>query len=515
MKGDFALSEAMDFGILSIIPPLVAIILALVTKEVIPSLLLGIITGGLIFTGFNVLQTVETVFTLMGTQMSDNSLMLLFLGLLGALVTVINKAGGSFAYGKWAGEKIKSPSMAKLSAAILGIMIFIDDYFNCLTVGAVMKPITDKNNVPRAKLAYIIDSTAAPICIIAPVSSWAASIVSNIDSANVDNAMGVFISTIPFNLYSLLTIICVFIFTFVNFDIGPMAEFDLNDTSIETSDLSSEDKLAHSEKGKVIDLILPVLILIIVTVYFMLRTGGLFSGDVSTLGEAFGNANTNISLVIGSFAGLVMAFVMYLPRKLMTLSEFMNGINEGVKSMVGAMIILILAWTIGGITQTDYLNTGGYVANQLTNASIPIWIFPAIIFILSSLLSFSTGTAWGTFGILIPIIVPIIVHMGAMSHISVILASIFSGSVFGDHCSPISDTTILSSAGANCHHIDHVRSQMPYSIMVAISSVIGFIFGSYFNNPVIAISTGLISLIIVIIIAKRLTEAKLRKKGLI
>ncbi|EHL20096.1 hypothetical protein HMPREF9628_00907 [Peptoanaerobacter stomatis] len=499
----------MEFGVLSIVPPLVAIILALITKEVISSLMLGIFAGGLIFTGGDILNTFQTIFELMGSKLGDNGLMILFLSLLGALVTVMNRAGGSFAYGKWAGEKIKSKSMAKVSAGILGILIFIDDYFNCLTVGAVMRPITDKNKVSRAKLAYIIDSTAAPVCIIAPVSSWAASVVSNIGSANVDNPMGVFISTIPFNLYALLTIFSVFFFALVGFDIGPMASLEMDDTSANNVMIDDEE-LKHSEKGKVIDLILPVAVLIVVTIFFMLRTGGYFDGSNPTLKDAFGNASVNISLVLGSAIALVVAFLMYIPRKLLAFREFMECITEGVKSMVGAMIILTLAWTIGGITKEEYLNTGGFVAHHLASNNIPIWIFPAIIFVVAAFLAFSTGTAWGTFGILIPIIVPIIVNMDAMSHISIILASIFSGSVFGDHCSPISDTTILSSAGANCNHIDHVSSQLPYAFVTAIASFIGFIIGGYFNNVIVALGTALISLLILIFVAKKITYDKLK-----
>ncbi|MGP1598740.1 Na+/H+ antiporter NhaC family protein [Peptoanaerobacter stomatis] len=499
----------MEFGVLSIVPPLVAIILALITKEVISSLMLGIFAGGLIFTGGDILNTFQTIFELMGSKLGDNGLMILFLSLLGALVTVMNRAGGSFAYGKWAGEKIKSKSMAKVSAGILGILIFIDDYFNCLTVGAVMRPITDKNKVSCAKLAYIIDSTAAPVCIIAPVSSWAASVVSNIGSANVDNPMGVFISTIPFNLYALLTIFSVFFFALVGFDIGPMASLEMDDTSANNVMIDDEE-LKHSEKGKVIDLILPVAVLIVVTIFFMLRTGGYFDGSNPTLKDAFGNASVNISLVLGSTIALVVAFLMYIPRKLLAFREFMECITEGVKSMVGAMIILTLAWTIGGITKEEYLNTGGFVAHHLASNNIPIWIFPAIIFVVAAFLAFSTGTAWGTFGILIPIIVPIIVNMDAMSHISIILASIFSGSVFGDHCSPISDTTILSSAGANCNHIDHVSSQLPYAFVTAIASFIGFIIGGYFNNVIVSLGTALISLLILIFVAKKLTYDKLK-----
>ena len=321
--------------------------------------------------------------------------------------------------------------------------------------------------------------------------------------------MGVFISTIPFNLYALLTIFSVFFFALVGFDIGPMASLEMDDTS--ANDVMIDDgELKHSEKGKVIDLILPVAVLIVVTIFFMLRTGGYFDGSNPTLKDAFGNASVNISLVLGSTIALVVAFLMYIPRKLLAFREFMECITEGVKSMVGAMIILTLAWTIGGITKEEYLNTGGFVAHHLASNNIPIWIFPAIIFVVAAFLAFSTGTAWGTFGILIPIIVPIIVNMDAMSHISIILASIFSGSVFGDHCSPISDTTILSSAGANCNHIDHVSSQLPYAFVTAIASFIGFIIGGYFNNVIVALGTALISLLILIFIAKKLTYDKLK-----
>ena len=506
----------MEFGILSIVPPLVAIILALISKEVISSLLIGIMAGGIIFAKGDILVAFETVFDLMGSKIGDNGLMVLFLSLLGALVTVMNRAGGSFAYGKWAGEKIKTKSMAKISAAVLGMLIFIDDYFNCLTVGAVMRPITDKNKVSRAKLAYIIDSTAAPVCILAPVSSWAASVVSNIADANVENPMGVFISTIPFNLYAVLTIFAVFFFSFIGLDIGPMAKFELEGekNNLEGAMIDVEEP-KHSDKGTVADLIVPVVVLISVTIFFMLRTGGYFNGQGITLATAFGDASVNISLALGSAIALIVAFIMYIPRKLLGFREFMECITDGVKSMAGALIILTLAWTIGGITKAEFLDTGGFVAHHLSNNNIPIWIFPAIIFVVAAFLAFSTGTAWGTFGILIPIIVPIIVNMNSMDHISIILASIFSGSVFGDHCSPISDTTILSSAGANCHHIDHVSSQLPYAFITAVASFIGFLLGGYFNNVFVALGTSLASLFVLMYIAKKITYDKLRKEGLI
>ena len=419
---------------------------------------------------------------------------------------VMNMAGGSCAYGKWASKKIKSKKAAKFATAILGTLIFIDDYFNCLTVGAVMKPIIDENGVSRAKLAHIIDSSAAPICILAPVSSWAASVVAIIGSVGIENPMKVFLATIPFNLYALFTIFIVMYFSFSDIEIGVMHKFEIEDTSITES--KDEVGYEHSTEGKVIDLIFPVLVLIGTTVSFMLRTGGYFSGEAISASEAFGNANVNLSLVIGSVIALSVAFIMYIPRKLISFEMFMNGIVEGMKSMTGAIVILTLAWTIGGITSVDYLNTGGFIGSKLATSAIPMWIFPSIIFVVAAFLAFSTGTAWGTFGILIPIMVPILMHMNQMEYLVIVLASIFSGSVFGDHCSPISDTTILSSAGAGCNHIDHVQSQMPYSISVALASFIGFIAAGITKNIVITLLTSLICILVIINIMKRYTRKK-------
>ncbi|MEW8974009.1 MAG: Na+/H+ antiporter NhaC family protein [Tissierellaceae bacterium] len=496
----------MNYGWLSILPPIVAIILALITKEVISSLLIGIIAGGLILSSGNILDMLETIFDLMGNRVGENGLMIIFLALLGSLVMVINMAGGSFAYGKWASKKIKSKKAAKFATAILGIVIFIDDYFNCLTVGAVMKPIVDESGVSRAKLAHIIDSSAAPICILAPVSSWAASVVAIIGSVGIENPMKVFLATIPFNLYALLTIFIVIYFSFSDIEIGLMHKFEIEDTSIIES--KSEVGYEHSNKGKVIDLIFPVLILIGGTIFFMLRTGGYFSGEGVSASKAFGDANVNLSLVIGSVIAIFVAFIMYIPRKLVSFEVFMNGLVEGMKSMIGAIVILTLAWTIGGITSADYLNTGGFIGSKLATSAIPMWIFPAIIFIVAAFLAFSTGTAWGTFGILIPIIVPILVHMNQMEYLIIVLASIFSGSVFGDHCSPISDTTILSSAGAGCNHIDHVQSQIPYALSAALASVIGFIAAGLTKSIVVTLFTSLICLLVIINIMKRYTRKK-------
>lgn len=490
----------MSYGILSILPPIIAIVLALLTKEVITSLFLGIIVGGVIFTGGNILVALEEIIKLMSKKLGDNSLMLIFLALLGSLVMVMNMAGGSFAYGKWAKKHIKNKATAKLAGTLLGMLIFIDDYFNCLTVGAVMKPIMDENKVSRAKLAQIIDSSAAPVCILAPISSWAASVVAIIGDSGIDNPMKVFVNTIPLNLYALLTIFSLFYFCFSKHEICSMEKYEINDTSLE---LKNENVgYTYSENGKVIDLVLPILTLIVVTLLMMLRTGGYFSKNVA-MSYAFGNSNVNMSLVVAAIFSLIVAFVLYIPRKLIKFKDFMDGLIEGMKTMITPIVILILAWTIGGITSEKYLNTGSFIASVLTTYTIPMWIFPSIIFIVSSFLSFSTGTAWGTFGILIPIIVPILVHTNTLSYLNIVLASIFSGSVFGDHCSPISDTTILSSAGANCNHLIHVSTQLPYAIICGISTIVGFLVAGIIGIDLIAFPIGVIVLLILIFILKK------------
>lgn len=495
----------MEFGILSIIPPIVAIALALITKEVITSLLIGIISGGLIYSGGNIIAALETVFDLMGTKLGDNALMLVFLAMLGSLVMVMNMAGGSFAYGKWASTKIKSKKMAKLATAFLGILIFIDDYFNCLTVGAVMKPITDENKVSRAKLAHIIDSCAAPVCILAPVSSWAASVVAVIGDTGVENPMRVFLSTIPMNAYPILTLLMILYFSTSDIEIGVMEKYELNDTSrvIEKEDVGYE----YSKNGRVFDLVVPIVVLIFVTIMMMLKTGGYFSDSVGAA-AAFGDANVNLSLVIGAFFAILISFILYIPRKLLKFDDFMKGIVEGMKTMVSAIVILSLAWTIGGITSDEYLNTGSYIASLISNSTMPMWLLPAIIFVVGAFLSFSTGTAWGTFGILIPIMVPILMHTNHMHYLEVVLAAIFSGSVFGDHCSPISDTTILSSAGAGCDHISHVSSQLPYAISVGSSSALAFLISGILEKPSLTLPIGIVILGVVVFFMRRYTINK-------
>ncbi|MGI5893964.1 MAG: Na+/H+ antiporter NhaC family protein [Candidatus Merdivicinus sp.] len=502
--------ELVEVGILSIVPPILAIILALLTKEVISSLMIGIFSGTLIYACYTAdsvlgiaVKTVENTFTLMAQKMADNINIILFLCLLGALVAVISKTGASAAYGRWASKKLKGKRSAQLATAALGVLIFIDDYFNCLTIGTVMKPVTDKYRISRAKLAYIIDATAAPVCIIAPISSWAAAVGSNLQEAGgFDSTMSAFVSSIPYNLYALLSIGLVIFLCISNYDFGPMRH--LQETAEQTGNVGAIDTDQEQElpetKGRVYDLIVPVLALIIFSILAMLYTGGLFTGETSNLADAFGNCDSAASLVLGGFGGLLVAFLFLIPRKVIGFRAFMDCIGEGVKAMVPACIILTLAWTISGVCR-DMLGTGIFVGEFVESMKISLYIVPAIVFVVAALLSFSTGTAWGTFGILIPIVLTVMESMAGTPILTVALAATLAGSVFGDHCSPISDTTILSSTGAGCDHIQHVSSQMPYALITAIASFCGYVAaGLSKGNVFITLGTAIVVLIVMIII---------------
>lgn len=492
------METVVNYGWLSVVPPFFAIALALITKEVISSLLIGIFVGSLILTSGNLPGAIETTFSLMGANIGDNGVMILFLSLLGCLVAAVTRAGGAKAYGNWASEKLSTPTKALLATKILGILFFIDDYFNCLTTGTVMKPVTDKFRISRAKLAYFIDATAAPICIIAPISSWAVSVASAIESAGLENGMGIFMQTVPFNLYAILTLIVTFYFCFPHHDVGPMkkVEDEFKETGVDSSRLANEtdSDLHASDDGKVSDLVVPIASLVLFVILFMLKTGGFFSGEGISAGEAFGNSDSGLSLAMGAFVAIIVAFVMYIPRKLMTFSEFMESMNDGVKSMVPALIILTLAWTIGGICGEEYLNTGGFVGDLIVHNNVPVSIIPMVIFIAAAILSFATGTAWGTFLLLIPIMVPVIVRIDAMEYLLPVLGAIFGGAVLGDHCSPISDTTILSSASSGCNHIVHVSTQIPYAATVAIACAAGHLAAGLTLSPIVALGVGLLVL---------------------
>ena len=490
--------EMIEAGWLSILPPLIAIVLALKTKEVYSSLFAGVLSGMLIYcfkTGSTILEAVRMVLDMIAYKIGDNGYMILYLSLLGSVVMVVTMAGGSRAYGKWASGKLKTKRSAKVATALLGCLIFIDDYFNCLTVGTVMRPITDKHKIAREKLAYIIDSTAAPICIIAPISSWAVAVASEVGG---EGGLSAFVQTIPYNLYALLTLLMVAIICFTDFDFGKMkkavAEAEIQKYD-EVEDEKEMDGVKISDKGRVFDLLIPMVVLISCSILGMAYVGGFFQGvDFTTaIGE-----NPTAGLTLGALAALICALALYIPRKLVTFREFMSGITAGVKLMVSAVMILSLAWSLSGVCR-EMIGTGEFVSGLVSGSNVSLSILPAIIFAVAAFLSFSMGTAWGTFGILIPIVAMICEGSAEGAAILIpALGATLAGSVYGDHCSPISDTTILSSAGAKCEHIRHVETQIPYATMVAAVCFVGYIIAGFVRNPWITLIASIIMLLAVL-----------------
>ena len=464
----------------SLLPPVIAIVLALNTKEVYTSLLVGIASGALLYANGNLELALNTLFFNedggMITKLSDsgNVGILAFLVMLGILVALMNKAGGSAAFGRWASTHIHSRAGAQFATLLLGVMIFVDDYFNCLTVGSVMRPVTDRQKVSRAKLAYLIDSTAAPICIIAPVSSWAAAVTSSVPAGSGINGFTMFLRTIPYNYYAVMTVVMSLFLIFTGAEFGPMK---LNEDNAQNGDLFTTADRPYGDdvddgndtNGHVIDLIAPVLVLIAACIFGMVYTGGFFEGvDFIT---AFADCNASAGLVLGSSIALLFTFVFYRVRSVMTFQDFAACIPEGFKAMVSPMLILSLAWTLSGMT--GLLGAKYYVANLLNgSASALQYMLPVIIFLVAVFLAFATGTSWGTFSILIPIVCQAFPD-GEMLVVSI--AACLSGAVCGDHCSPISDTTIMASAGAHCSHVNHVSTQLPYAITAAACSAVCYI----------------------------------------
>ncbi len=477
----------------AIIPPVVAIVLALITKEVYMSLLIGIISGALLYCKFNVLTAVETTFSIMGSEIGGNVNILIFLVLLGIVVALITKSGASKAYGEWASRTIKSKRGALLSTIFLGALIFVDDYFNCLTVGTVMRPVTDKYKVTRAKLAYIIDATAAPICIIAPISSWAAAVGSSLPEGSDVDGFNLFLRTIPYNLYALLTIAFMIYITVRGMDFGAMKKYEAEVIKAGKEDTTSDESIEIKGKGKVIDLVLPIVVLIVLCVTAMVYTGGILDGK--DIVNAFADCDSSKSLVLGSFFTLVFMFVFYMIRRVVTFKEFCGSFVDGFKAMTPAIMILCLAWSLSGICSADYLDIGGYVAGVVGGNAMIGAILPCIFFLVAVGLSFATGTSWGTFGILIPIAFPVI-GTGDLNVLAFAVAAILAGAVCGDHISPISDTTILASAGAQCNHINHVSTQIPYAMCVAACCFIGYLIGGLCGVAWVGVLVGFICLAI-------------------
>lgn len=480
----------------ALVPPVVAIGLALITKEVYSSLFIGVLMGGILYSGFSFEGTITHIFEDgMINVLSDsyNVGILIFLVILGTMVCLMNRAGGSAAFGQFAADHIKGRVGAELATILLGCLIFIDDYFNCLTVGSVMRPVTDKFKVSRAKLAYLIDATAAPICIIAPISSWAAAVTGYTNG----DGFSLFLQTIPFNLYAWLTILMVIFMGVTGLDYGPMKKFEENaakgDLFSGKNDYENVKENIISAKGKVIDLVLPVIFLIASCIICMIYTGGFFEGE--SFINAFANCDASMGLVMGSFITLVFVFLLYLPRRVITFSEFAECIPQGFKMMVSAILILVLAWTLGGFCSTK-LEAGAFVSSMLSGNMTATSLFPAILFLVGSGLAFATGTSWGTFGILIPIVTAMFPETDPM--LVVCIAASLAGSVCGDHMSPISDTTIMASAGAQCHHVDHVSTQLPYALTVGGCCVAAYLVAGFTKNVFLTMAAGVILLFAVL-----------------
>lgn len=468
----------------ALIPPIVAILLALITKEVYSSLFVGILIGGLFYAGFQPEATVLHIFNDgFVTVLSDpwNVGILIFLVILGVMVCLMNKAGGSAAFGKYAGEKIKSKTGAQLATVLLGVLIFVDDYFNCLTVGSVMKPVTDKHKVSREKLAYLIDSTAAPICIIAPISSWAAAVAGFVEG---EDGFSLFLQAIPYNFYALFTLFFVVMAVILKVEFGPMKAKE--DAIVRLQEKAAEVKTSEKE-GKVLDLIIPIASLIICCVAGMLYTGGFFAGE--NLVVAFSESDASVGLMLGSFFALLITIIYYMLRRVLSLKECMECLPEGFKAMVPAILILTFAWTLKAMT--DSLGAAVYVETIMKGCAEGLMRFlPAVIFLVACLLAFASGTSWGTFGILIPIVVAV---FNGTDHTLMIISisACMAGAVCGDHCSPISDTTIMASAGADCDHVSHVSTQLPYAITVAAISFLVYILAGFTKSALICLPVGL------------------------
>ena len=501
----------------SLLPPVVAIGLALITKEVYSSLFLGIVTGGLLCTFSSTAISIGEDATLGSgfpaffnavvnegiiKNISDswNVGILVFLVVLGIIVVLMNRAGGSRAYGEWAVKRIKTRRGASLATFGLGALIFVDDYFNCLTVGSVMRPVTDSNKISRAKLAYLIDATAAPICIIAPISSWAAAVSGTVEGVN---GISLFIKTIPYNMYALLTILMVILMSVLNVDYGSMriheqnaAKGDLFTTGDNTYTSASETPV--TTKGKVIDLVLPVIVLIVLCVTGMIYTGGFFSG--AGFIDAFADCDAAYGLSIGSIAALILIVIYYMCRRVLSFNDCMQAIPEGFKQMVPAILILTFAWALKSMT--GLLEAGAYVSSLVESATAVQILLPGILFVVAVGLAFATGTSWGTFGILIPIVTGVFENQlanvsstGAIPSMVVIcISACLAGAVCGDHCSPISDTTIMASTGAQCNHVNHVSTQLPYALTVAGISLVCYLIAGFVQNVFVILGTGIVLL---------------------
>lgn len=503
-------ADSVQQTIWSLVPPIVAISLALATKEVYSSLFLGVVAGGLLYSGFNFEGTINHVYTegiVMVLSDSYNVGIIIFLVILGIMVALMNKSGASAAFGRWAQTKIKNRVGAQLATIGLGVLIFIDDYFNCLTVGSVMRPVTDKFKISRAKLAYLIDSTAAPICIIAPISSWAAAVSGFVPGET--NGIALFIQCIPYNFYALLTLLFIVLLSLLRADYGLMELHEINASKGDlytTSERPYEgfDEEINEDGGQLIDMLLPVIVLIITCVVGMIWSGGFFAG--TSFVESFSNSDASVGLAVGSFFGLLFTLLFYMARRVMSFREFMDCVPKGFEAMIAPILILTFAWSLKAMT--DSLGAATYVAGLIEgSAGAMVNFLPMIIFLIGCGLAFATGTSWGTFGILIPIVVAAFQETDPQLMI-ISMSACMAGAVCGDHCSPISDTTIMASAGAQCFHLNHVNTQLPYTLTVAAISAVAFILAGFTRNLIISWIVGIVLLVGVLLLAKKHEQKK-------
>ena len=493
----------IETGIFSILPPLIAIALALITKEVYSSLFLGVLSGMAIYViaaGEPVVAVFKHILDMMASKISDNSYMIIFLALLWAVVTLVGKSGGTEAYGRWAQNKLRSKMSTRLATALFGVLIFIDDGFNCLTVGTIMRPVYDRQKISREKLAYIIDATAAPVCIIAPVSSWAVAVASYFEDIN---GFHTFLSTIPYNLYALLTIFMVIFVCVSGKDFGKMkaAEERAAKEGNIPADSASVSAEGSSPKGTVMDLVLPILVLVVFAILGMAYVGDFFEGG--HFSQAIGE-NPVAGLSLGALAGLITAGIMYIPRKIIKPKEFVESIVGGIGSIVPPMLILILSWTLGGVCR-ELIGTGEFISGFIQTSNLNLSLLPFLLFVVAALMSFSMGTSWGTFSMLIPIVIMICSTDAGRTYLIPVLGATLAGSVYGDHCSPISDTTILSSTGAQCQHIRHVETQIPYATLVAVMCAVGYLIIGFTRTPWIGLLAGIVLLVAALYVLNKRT----------
>ena len=497
---------------MALAPPIIAIVLALVTKEVYSSLFIGVLAGALLYSNFNLIGAIDAIVNdglIANVGHSWNAGILIFLVLLGIMVGLVNAAGGSAAFGRWAKEHVKTRTGAQLATFALGVLIFIDDYFNCLTVGSVMRPVTDGHKISRAKFAYIIDATAAPICMIAPISSWAAAVTSVVGE---ENGLTYFVRAIPYNFYSILTIVMIITIALMKLDYGPMA---IHERNAMNGDLFSGEYMGEnmdeevSAKGKVIDLVLPVLVLIVFCVIGMIYTGGFFdaeSGAYMNIATAFANADASAGLAWGALIAVIITIIYLVARQVITFKTAMNAIPKGFCAMVPAVIILVFAWTLGGITR-GMLGADIFVKTAIGASAEALSSFlPAVIFLIAYGLAFATGTSWGTFGILLPIVITVFAGAGEIMVIA--MSACLAGAVCGDHCSPISDTTIMASAGAQCDHVNHVSTQLPYALTVAGVSTVAYILAGFIRNWMIVLPIAIVLMIATLFVIKSVVTKK-------